>query len=61
MWVWLRGERTVVACNLSETTVDVDGVGPGTIRVCTNRERDAETVDGALRLAPFEAAIVWRD
>jgi alpha-glucosidase len=61
VWVWRRGERTVVTCNLSETTVDVDGVGPGTIRVCTNRARDAETVAGALRLAPFEAAIVWRD
>ncbi len=61
VWVWLRGERTFVACNLSDAPVEVDGAGPGTIRISTDRTRDGERVEGALRLAPFDAAIVWRD
>jgi len=61
VWVWLRGARTVVACNLSDNEVEVAGVGPGAIRVCTQRARDNEHVDGTLRLAPWEAAIVWRE
>jgi len=39
----------------------VADVGPGTIRISTIRTRDDERVDGALGLAPWEAAIVWRD
>jgi glycosidase len=61
VWVWQRGERTVVACNLSAASVDIAAVGPGAIRVSTIRARDNEHVDGPLHLAPFEAAIVWRD
>ncbi len=60
-WVWLRGERTVVACNLSDTEVEVAGVGPGAIRLSTTRSRADERVDGPLRLGAWEAAIVWRD
>jgi alpha-glucosidase len=61
VWAWLRGGRTVVACNLSDDAVEVADVGPGTIRISTIRTRDDERVDGALGLAPWEAAIVWRD
>jgi glycosidase len=61
VWVWLRGERTVVACNLSDGAVDIDGVGPGEIRISTLRARADERVDAALHLAPWESAIVWRD
>ena len=61
VWAWLRGERTVVACNLSDDAVELADAGPGTIRVSTIRTRDDERVDGVLRLAPWEAAIVWRD
>ena len=61
VWVWLRGARTVVACNLSEDEVEVADVGPGAIRICTQRARDNEHVDGTLRLAPWEAAIIWRE
>jgi glycosidase len=61
VWVWLRGERTVVACNLSDAAVDIDAVGPGAIRLSTRRARADERIDTALHLAPWEAAIVWRD
>jgi alpha-glucosidase len=61
VWVWLRGERTVVACNLSGAAVDIEGVGPGEIRISTIRARADERVDGGLHLAPWESAIVWRD
>ncbi len=61
VWVWQRGERTVVACNLSDAPVDIAAIGPGAIRVSTIRARDTEHLDDVLHLAPFEAAIVWRD
>ena len=61
VWVWQRGERTVVACNLSDRAVDVADVGPGEICISTSRARAEEHVDSSLRLAPWEAAIVWRD
>ena len=61
VWAWRRGERTVVACNLSDDAVEVADVGPGAIRISTIRARADERVDGALHLAPWEAAIVWRD
>jgi alpha-glucosidase len=58
VWAWRRGERVVVACNLSDDDATIDGVD-GTIRICTDRARDGETVAGALRLEPWHAAIVW--
>jgi alpha-glucosidase len=60
LWVWQRGERTVVACNLSDDTATVPDVD-GEIRISTNRARDEEAVPGKLHLDPWEAAIVWRD
>jgi alpha-glucosidase len=61
VWAWRRGERTIVACNLSDAAVEIASVGPGTIRISSRREHDDTTVDGALHLEPWEAAIVWRD
>jgi alpha-glucosidase len=61
VWAWRRGERAVVACNLSDDAVEVADVGPGTIRISTVRARADERVDGGLHLSPWEAAIVWRD
>jgi alpha-glucosidase len=61
VWVWRRGERTVVACNLSGAPVEIADVGPGAIRISTIRARDDDRVEGPLALAPFEAVIVWRD
>jgi alpha-glucosidase len=61
VWIWRRGERTVVACNLSDEEVDVGLVGVGAIKLSTDRARAGERVDGVMHLAPWEAAIVWRD
>ncbi len=61
LWAWRRGERTIVAMNCSDDAVDVPDIGPGNVRISTIRLRDGERVDGALHLAPWEAAIVWRD
>jgi alpha-glucosidase len=57
LWAWRRGERVVVALNLSDDGVTVPDV-TGTIRVATERARDGEAVDGSLHLAPWSAAIV---
>ena len=43
------------------TRRSVPDVGPGAIRISTIRSRDDERVDNELALAPWEAAIVWRD
>jgi alpha-glucosidase len=61
VWAWQRGERTVIACNLSDESVEVAGVGTGAIRISTIRSRDNESVAGTLTLAPWEAVIVWRE
>jgi alpha-glucosidase len=61
VWAWRRGDRTVVVCNIADAARTVAGVGPGEIRIATTRARDGERVDDALRLEPWDAAIVWRD
>ncbi len=61
IWAWQRGDRTVVAMNLSDEPVDVPGVGAGEIRISTIRARDNERVSDTLHMEPWEAAIVWRD
>lgn len=60
LWAWMRGERTLVACNLSDDPATVPGVD-GEIRVSTRRERDGGRVDGSVALAPWEAVVVWCD
>jgi alpha-glucosidase len=61
VWAWQRGDRTIVALNLSDDAREVADVGPGELRVSTIRARDGEQVKGSLHLEPWEAAIVWRD
>jgi alpha-glucosidase len=59
VWAWTRGERVVVACNMSDDDAVVDGVH-GAVRVGSNRTRDGAAADGALTLSPWEAVIVFR-
>jgi len=61
VWAWQRGDRTVVAMNISDEPADVRDAGTGEIRISTIRARDNERVNGSLHLEPWEAAIVWRD
>jgi alpha-glucosidase len=55
-WAWRRGERTVVAVNLSGEPVEVEL--DGTVLVGTDRSRDGERAGGSLRLGPWEGAVV---
>jgi alpha-glucosidase len=57
LWAWRRGESVIAALNLGPEPSTLDGV-TGTIRICTNRARDSEHVDGTLGLAPWEGAIL---
>ena len=56
-WAWRRGGGTAVAVNLSAAPVEVQDLG-GTVVVATDRARDGERVTGALRLGPWEGAVV---
>lgn len=60
LWAWLRGERTLVACNFSDAAAEIPDVR-GAIRLSTDRSRDGARVDGALGLGPWEAAVVFLD
>jgi len=60
LWAWMRGERTLVAVNLSDGEASVPGV-VGTLRISTDRSRDFERINGSLALAPWQAAIAWLD
>ena len=59
VWAWQRGDKATVAVNLSDTEVLLsDGVPWGRVALCTKRQRDNEPVDGALRLGPWQGAVV---
>jgi alpha-glucosidase len=60
LWAWRRGERTVVALNLSDDAARLDDVS-GTIRISTTRARDGDGARAALELGPWEGLIVERD
>jgi alpha-glucosidase len=57
VWAWSRGDRIVVALNLSDHDATVEGV-EGHIHIGTDRGRDGQTVAGALDLGPWEAVII---
>ena len=59
LWVWRRGEQTVVATNFGDeptTVADLDGV----VRIGTDRARAGERVEGTLHLAPHTGVIMRR-
>ena len=59
VWAWRRGERVLVALNMSDAEAAVTGVH-GAVRVATERARDGERVNGRLELGPWEGAVVAR-
>ncbi|MBM3673149.1 MAG: DUF3459 domain-containing protein [Actinobacteria bacterium] len=60
LWAWRRGDSTVSAVNLGESAANVDGAR-GTVLIGTDRARDGEKVDGALRLEPNEGVLVGEE
>jgi hypothetical protein len=55
-----RGERSLVALNLGDEPAALSPI-TGVVRVATRRSRDAERVEGSLRLEPGEGAVVLLD
>ncbi|MGZ6546081.1 MAG: alpha-amylase family glycosyl hydrolase [Actinomycetota bacterium] len=60
VWAWRRGDRTVVAVNCAERSVEAT-LGDGHVLVSTRRERDGEAVLGPFRLEPWEAVVISRE
>jgi alpha-glucosidase len=56
-WAWRRGGDTVVALNLGQDATEIAGI-EGSIALATDRGREAELVDGRLRLQPAEGVVV---
>jgi alpha-glucosidase len=60
LWAFRRGDRHVVALNLSAEAVELVGLS-GTVRVCTNRLREGEVVGPDVRVDAYEGMILERD
>jgi alpha-glucosidase len=58
-WAWSRGDRIVVALNMTAEESVWDGVS-GTVRLGSDRGRDGEPIDNTLRLRGWEAVVVER-
>ena len=56
-WAYRRGDGFAVALNMGDGEVPIAGLA-GTVAIATVRARDGETVDGALRLGPWQGAVV---
>ncbi len=54
-----RGDATVVALNLGDGPVVLDGI-TGTVVVATDRSRDGEMVDAGLTIAPHTGVVLVR-
>ena len=57
VWAFRRGSRTVVALNLSDEPGRLDGVF-GAIAISTDRQRDAEKIDGRLEIEPWQGVVL---
>jgi maltose alpha-D-glucosyltransferase/alpha-amylase len=57
-WVFRRGERTVVALNLSAEHQEIAvPTGPGTVVLGTRRDREGSSTGDALGLGPWEGVV----
>jgi len=57
LWAWRRGASVVVALNFGDAPTELEGI-TGTVRICTDRGRDGEQVEGTLVLRPREGVVV---
>jgi len=58
-WAYARGDTASVLLNMSGGTAHFDGV-TGTLVVSTDHELEGSSVEGALTLPPWAAAVVTR-
>jgi alpha-glucosidase len=58
-WAWSRGERTLVAVNLTDGPGSVDRV-TGSVLLGTGRHRDGDAVAGTLQLRGWDGVVVDR-
>ena len=58
-WVWQRGDDVLVALNLGDDPVQIEGV-EGSIALSTNRGRDGEPTTERLTLGASEGVVVLR-
>ena len=59
VWAYKRGQRFVVALNMSDDEVKVSRLR-GTIRISTGRDRDGQSFSGGLELGGWEGVVVDR-
>jgi alpha-glucosidase len=57
VWAWRRGERLVVALNMSEREGSFEGPG-GEVLLSADRDRDGEAVGARVELRPWDALVV---
>jgi alpha-glucosidase len=57
VWVWRRGDHTVVALTHSDGPLDVV-VGEGAVLLSTRPGRGGERIDGRVHLEPWEALVI---
>ena len=59
VWAFGRGDRAVVVLHLGDGMASVVNLD-GTVRICTDRRRDGEAINGSLRIGPWEALVAER-
>ena len=59
-WAWSRGDRVVVMVGMSDGEATLEGFS-GRVLLGTDRRRDGERVDGALKVRGWEAVVAERD
>jgi alpha-glucosidase len=57
LWAWRRGDRHIVAANLTETDATLEGI-VGRVCIGTNRARDGEPISGAVELRGWEGMVL---
>jgi alpha-glucosidase len=58
IWAWQRGDRHVVALNLSDEPVSLETAVDGKVIVGTDPKRTGERLDGEMPLDPWEGVVV---
>jgi alpha-glucosidase len=57
-WVWRRGDRHVVALNLSDQAASLEAADDGKVLVGTDPDRAGKRIDGEVPLGPWEGLVL---